>query len=206
MKSKTLVLVLPLFAILVGQPLVAESKGKVLMILRTSYPGLTDLMLTKEAQVMRAILNDAGYDVATATASGELVQGSGSSASLQPDLKLDDVRTSDYVGVIVPCMGSNDMPIPRAVEIVSQAWKSGRPLAAQNGGVFTLGAAGVLKGKRFTCQPEDAHWIPEGTYAGIGVVVDGNVVTSGTCPYVAQQLNKPDGTKELTQKFVAMLP
>ena len=181
----------------------AGSKGKVLMILRTTPPGVTDLMLTKEAQVMKAMLNEAGFDVVTATASGELVKGS--KASLQPDLKLDDVQTSDYVGVIVPCMGSNDMPIPKAVEIVSQAWHSGKPLAAQNGGVFTLWQTGVLKGKRFTCQPQDAHWVADGIYAGIGVVVDGNVATSGTCPNVAQQLKKPDGTAELTKKFIALL-
>lgn len=203
MKPKMLGLTVLFCVLAAGQTLGAESKGKVLMILRTSYPDLTDMMLTKEAQVMKAMLNEAGFDVATSTASGELVKGS--VASLQPDLKLDDVQTSEYVGVIVPCMGSNDNPIPRAVEIVSQAWNSGKPLAAQNGGVFTLGQAGVLKGKRFTCQPEDAHWIADGIYAGIGVVVDGNVATSGTCPYMAQQLNKPDGTAELTKKFIALL-
>jgi putative intracellular protease/amidase len=102
-------------------------------------------------------------------------------------------------------MGSNDPPIPKAVEIVSQAWQSGKPLAAQMGGVFTLGAAGVLKGKQFACQPGDAHWIPDGIYAGSGVVVDGKVATSGTCPYMAKALNKPDGTAELTKKFIALI-
>jgi putative intracellular protease/amidase len=203
MKFKMLGLMV-LFCILVsGQTLGAESKGKVLMILRTSYPGLTDMMLVKEAGGMKALLNEAGFDVVTATAFGELVKGA--TASLQPDLRLDDVQVNDYVGVVVPCMGSNDPPIAKAVEIVSQAWKMGKPLAAQNGGVFTLGQAGALKGKRFTCQPEDAHWIADGIYAGIGVVVDGNVVTSGTCPFMANQLNKPDGTAELTKKFIALL-
>ncbi len=210
-RMKTILL---LFCVLVaGQTLVAQSKGKVLMILRISGtsvlvdgksdPGFTDFMLTKEAQVMKAMLNEAGFEVLTATPSGELIKGS--TASLQPDLKLDDVQTSDYVGVIVPCMGSNDPPIPKAVEIVSEAWQSGKPLAAQMGGVFTLGAAGVLKGRQFACQPEDAHWIPDGIYAGIGVVWDGKVATSGTCPYIAKALGKPDGTAELTKRFIALI-
>ncbi len=203
MKSKMLGLMVLFCALVSVQTLGAGSKGKVLMILRTPPPDLIDMMLTKEAQVMKAMLNKAGFDVVTASASGELVKGS--EASLLPDLKLDDVRASDYIGVIVPCMGSTDMPIPKAVEIVSHVWHSGKPLAAQNGGVFTLWQAGALKSKRFTCQPQDAHWVADGIYAGIGVVVDGNVATSGTCPNVAKQLNKPDGTAELTNKFIALL-
>ena len=214
MKSKVLGMMMLVCIVVAGQTLSAQSKGKVLMILRISGtsvlvngksdPGFTDFMLTKEVQVMKAMLKDAGFDVLTATPSGELVKGS--TASLQPDLKLDDVRTSDYVGVIVPCMGSNDPPISEAVAIVSQAWQQGKPLAAQNGGVFTLGAARVLKGKRFACQPGDAHWIADGTYSGDGVVVDGNVATSGTCPYAAKALAKQDGTAELTKKFITLLP
>ena len=125
MKSKILALMVLLCVLVAGQTLDAQSKGKVLMILRTSYPGLEDLMLTKEAQVIRTTLNKAGFQVLTATATGELIKGS--KTSLQPDVKLDDVRVSDYVGVIVPCMGSNDLPIPRAVEIVEQAWQLGKP-------------------------------------------------------------------------------
>ena len=213
MKPRIIGLMLLFCVLVTGQTLAAGSKGKVLMILRISGtsvlvngksdPGFTDFMLTKEAQVMKAMLNKAGFDVLTATPSGELIRGS--TASLQPDLKLNNVQTGDYVGVIVPCMGSNDPPIPKAVEIVSQAWHLGKALAAQNGGVFTLGAAGVLKGRQFACQPGDAHWIADGIYAGIGVVVDGKVATSGTCPFVAKALTKPDGTAEVTKKFIALI-
>ena len=47
--------------------------------------------------------------------------------------------------------------------------------------------------------------VNDGTYSGIGVVQDGNLVTSGTCPLMAMQLGKPSGTQELTQKLVAMM-
>jgi len=211
-RTRTLLL---LFCVLLSSPtLFAQSRGKILMILPLSGtsvlvdgksdPAFTDFMLTREAQVMKAMLQEAGFNVLSATPSGRLVGGA--AVSLQPDLKLDDVQIADYVGVMVPCMGSNDPPNTKAVEIVSQAWKLGKPLAAQNGGVFTLGAAGVLQGRRFACQPGDAHWVADGIYGGDGVVVDGNVATSGTCPYMAQANKKPDGTAELTRKFIALLP
>jgi transcriptional regulator GlxA family with amidase domain len=102
-------------------------------------------------------------------------------------------------------LASDDSPDSTSVDIVKQAWALRIPLAAQNGGVFTLAEAGVLEGKHFAVQAESASWISGGTFAGIGVVVDGNVVTSGTCPYRAQELGKPDGTAESTQKFIALI-
>jgi putative intracellular protease/amidase len=209
MKTRFLGLTVLICTLVVGQSLVAESKGKVLMILhRTSDPTmelsrLTDMMLTKEVAVMKSALSEAGFEVVVATASGELVKGS--AESLQPDLKLVDVRVGDYVGVIVPCMATDDPPDSESIDIVKQAWGLGIPLAAQNSGVFTLDYAGVLKGKHFAVQTDIAKWITDGTFAGIGVVVDVNVVTSGTCPYKAQQRSKPDGTAELTQKFIALI-
>jgi putative intracellular protease/amidase len=207
MKTRFLGLTVLICTLVVGQSLVAESKGKVLMILhRTTDSSSIDMMLTKEAAVMKSALNEAGFEVVVATASGELVKGS--AESLQPNLKLVDVRVADYVGVIIPCMASDDPPDSKSVDIVKQAWGFGIPLAAQNGGVWTLAQAGVLKGKHFAAEAENASWITaltSGTFAGIGVVVDGNVVTSGTCPYRAQERNKPDGTAELTRKFIALI-
>jgi hypothetical protein len=37
------------------------------------------------------------------------------------------------------------------------------------------------------------------------VIRDGNIVTSGTCPYAAAQTGLRDGTKELMSVFVGML-
>jgi len=173
------------------------------MILRTSGAGLNDISLTKEVAVMKSALNEVGFEVVTATASGELVKGSGE--SLKPDLKLVDVRVGDYVGVMVPCMASYDPVDSKMVDIVKQAWRLGMPLAAQNSGVLVLTSAGVLRGKRFAIAADNAGDVSGGTFAGIGVVVDGNIVTSGTCPNRAKVLSKPDGTAELTQKFIALI-
>jgi hypothetical protein len=44
--------------------------------------------------------------------------------------------------------------------------------------------------------------IPEGIYDGTGVVQDGQVITSGTCPHQARPTGSPDGTAELTKKLI----
>jgi hypothetical protein len=42
-------------------------------------------------------------------------------------------------------------------------------------------------------------------YSGRDVVQDGNIITSGVCPYIKQMRGWPDGTAELTQKLIAEL-
>lgn len=48
-------------------------------------------------------------------------------------------------------------------------------------------------------------YIREGVFKGVGVVQDGDVVTSGVCPYWAQTTGLKDGTDELVTTFAAML-
>jgi hypothetical protein len=38
--------------------------------------------------------------------------------------------------------------------------------------------------------------------SGTGVVQNGGVITSGTCPYQAKLTGRPDGTVELAQKLI----
>ncbi len=202
-KSKVFALMCILCLLVAAQTVGAQGNGKVLMILRANPLEPVDPWLSQEALVMKAMMNDAGFDVVTASDSGEVLKGS--AASLKPDLKLSEVNVGDYKGVMIPCMGSNDAPISTAVKIVSEAWRQGKPLAAQLGGVDTLGIAGILKGKRFAYQSSYAPYVAGGIYSGTGVVMDGNVATSGLCPYMAEQMGKPDGTVELTRKFIALL-
>lgn len=42
----------------------------------------------------------------------------------------------------------------------------------------------------------------EGEYAGTGVIRDGNIVTSGTCPHLARETGRPDGSEALTRLFI----
>ncbi|MBI5302037.1 MAG: DJ-1/PfpI family protein [Chloroflexi bacterium] len=180
---------------------------KILLILASEKSEDMELVLTKEVGVMVSTLEKASYKVVVASASGQPLVGS--ATTLKPDLKLADVQVDDYAGVIVPCLApiSSEFKVPPdAAEIVKKAVAQGKPVAAQLTGVFTLAAAGVLNGKQFAINPGYENYIPKagGIFKGAGVVQDGNIVTSGTCPKMASAA-RPDGTTELTQKFIALL-
>lgn len=161
-----------------------------------------ELMLTKEVGVEVSLLEEAGFEVVLASASGEPFVGT--KTTVVPDLKLADVKAADYAGMIIACMAAGvpgEIPA-EAVEIVSEVVAEGKPLAAQYGSLFILQRAGVLEGKKYAF--EDARF-SEGIYSGTGVVQDGNLITSGTCPYQAFWTGRPDGTRKLTQMFIDAL-
>jgi putative intracellular protease/amidase len=91
------------------------------------------------------------------------------------------------------------------VAIVKKAVALKKPIAAQNSAVMILYQAGGTRGKRFAVEADLASAVKDGTYGGIGVVRDGNLVTSGTCPLMAIQLGKPDGTPELMREIIALM-
>ncbi len=79
-------------------------------------------------------------------------------------------------------------------------------MAAQTLSVADFAKAGVLIDKKyaFTIDP-DVNEYPDfkgGIYSGEGVVQDGNIITSGTCPWKARKYGVPDGTRKLTQLFI----
>jgi len=163
----------------------AEGKGKVLMVLRDGNADAADFMLSQEAAVMKLTLEDAGYQVVVATVTGEPARGA--SFSLKADLKMADAQLADYKGLIVPCMAGGDSPIPpESVAIVRKAVAANKPIAAQNSAVLILTQAGATRGKRFAIEADMATAVKDGRYSGIGVVQDGNLVTSGTCPLMAE--------------------
>jgi|GEM_PF-1498125 len=216
MVRKRLMLILVMFTVLgsliAGQSLFAESRGKVLIIMRPNNPAddpanppklIGDYMILREFGVMKTALMDAGFTVVVATENGDPVEGQ--TVSVKPDLKLSDVKAADYKGIMLPCMHSASNP-PEAVRIIKDAIAKGVPIAAQNGGVLLLGMAGGLKGKKFTTSSFIANFIKEGTYSGDDVVQDGNIVTSSCCPFMAHYFRGgQDTTLELTQMFIAIL-
>jgi putative intracellular protease/amidase len=86
-----------------------------------------------------------------------------------------------------------------------------KPIAAQLGAVLILAKAGILDGKKFAWADEtdeNASMFPEfkkSIYSGRGVVQDGLIITSGTCPWMAKGKGYQDGTQELTQNLVAAI-
>ena len=180
---------------------------KVLLILREGAFDL-ELMLTKEAGVMTSMLEDAGFEVTVASVSGQPFVGR--TTTVKPDLKLADVKVSDYAGFIILCMSINIfLPVPgEAVEIVKQAMADGKPVAAQYAGIYILAEAGALRGHNYAVfdNPGGDVRFADAIYIGRGVVQDGNIVTSGVCPLMAREHGLPDGTSELTQALIDQLP
>ena len=191
---------------------ISEQNSKVLMIVKDDSTE-AELMLTKEVGVMTDMLEQAGFEVVVANASGQpMVAGT---ATVKADLKLDDVNVADYSGVIIPCMGIGleaETPAaeaPKAAAIVEAAMAEGKPVAAQVASVLILADAGALAGKTYAFPSKEGaethSSLKEATYSGNGVVQDGKVITSGVCPLAAKNRGLEDGTPELTKAFIVAL-
>ena len=175
-----------------------NNKPKVLLALRENSSDL-EYMLRREVGVMVAMLEAAGLAVVTASESGRPM-GEGAS-KIKPQLKLSDVHMADYVGLLLPALAVGLMaPVPaKLIKIVRRAAAVKIPVAAQHGAVVVLQRSGVLKKKKYAFE---RPVFAEGEYAGTGVVRDGNLITSGTCPYLARETGRPDGSEALTRLFI----
>jgi putative intracellular protease/amidase len=131
-------------------------------------------------------------------------------------MRLADVKMEEYVGFMMPCMAVGGIPgppvAPEAISIVKHALEKGKPVAAQYGSVIILAQAGVLKGKKYAFFSDPLKPTPwrkitdprfvDATYSGRDVVQDGNIITSGTCPFLEKLTGLPDTTVKLTQAFI----
>jgi putative intracellular protease/amidase len=182
-----------------------ETNGRVLLIPREGESEDLDYMLVTEVGVMVNTLEQEGFEVIVATTTGERIKGI--EQSLAVDMKLKDAKVEGFDGLIMPCMAINTDPAPDAIDVVKKAVAAGIPVAAQFGSVYTLGAAGVLRGKRYAlyAEPEkeaEAQFV-NATYSGNGIVQDGSVITSGICSFMARDQGLPDGTPGLTKALIS---
>jgi len=184
----------------------SKQKPKVLLFIRKGTSANVEFMLTEEVGVMTSMLEEGGFEVLVATASGEPIKAQ--TREFIPDLKLADVKVNDYVGIIMPCMAKGAVPSwhasPQEISLVKEAVAQGKPIAAQQGSIIILAEAGVLVDKKYTYY-RDPRWIKsfEGAiYSGEGVIQDGNIITSSHCPYMARYSGGDDGTSELTKIFI----
>jgi putative intracellular protease/amidase len=140
---------------------------------------------------------------------------SGRSQKIENLLRLSEVKLDDYVGVIIPCMGAEDVTSPKMVTTVKDVLAKGKPIAASYGAVAVLAKAGVLKGRKFAfmLNPSDPLFkdyfdmtdFEGATYSGPGVVQDGKIITGGTCPISEAYRGIQNRTFELTQTFIAAI-
>jgi putative intracellular protease/amidase len=186
----------------------AEGEPRVLMFVRDGSRDL-DLMLSDEVLVMKGILEESGFEVVVATESGEPMKAG--STTLVADLKVADADLSDFAGLALPCMApAEGYPVSaEAMALVKAAVADAKPILAARGSVAVVAKAGGLDGKKYAFASEvDVKERPEfagGSYQGMGVVRDGNVSTSGVCPLAAKGSGLPDGTEEVTRRFVESL-
>jgi putative intracellular protease/amidase len=177
-----------------------RSSPKVLLFIKEDSPQL-EYMLTNEVGKMSDIIKQSGLEVTIATISGEVLRAG--SETLKPDLKLSEVNIEEYAGLLFPCMVS-DFVNPEMITFVKSALAKGKPVAAQAGSVTLLAKAGILNGKKYTLN-HDASSDPDfknGIYSGTGVIQDGIIITSGTCPWIAKATGWQDGTAKLTQTLI----
>jgi putative intracellular protease/amidase len=191
------------FLVMLGSLFAAMPGEKVLMVAREGNSGDLQLMLTQEAGVMREALSRAGFEVVVASVSGREMKAG--TASLKPDMKISDVDITEYTGLLMPCLAieASD-PSAEVIALTEKAAAKGIPLAAQVSSVRILGRAGVLTGRKYAnARPLDGL---ENGYRGTGVVQDGNIITSGVCPFMAERSgDRQDGTLKLIQKFISAL-
>ena len=196
----------------------AQSAGKVLMIVREGYSSDLDLAIKMEVGVMNTVLKDAGYEVEVASTSGQPILGP--TQKIEAVSRLSEIKLSNYAGVIMPCMGVGMFPgppvSPEAIAAVKKVLEDGKPVAAASNASTVLADAGVLKGKKYAYATDPLNPGPQwagrtdkrfegAIYSGPGVVQDGKIITSGICPILERALGLPNGTVELTKKFVAAL-
>lgn len=186
-----------------ASPLQSQDAPKALLFIRGGSADW-EFMLSREAGVIHRVLQEAGIEVDVATASGDPI--SAGSINFTPDLRLRDVVITDYSAFVLPCMAAGTYVAPGAVVMVREAAAAGKLVAAEYNSAFTLAEAGLLKGKKYALGAEvDPARYPgfeEAVYSGSGVVQDGNLITSGICPYMARQRGVPDQTEEFAGAIV----
>jgi putative intracellular protease/amidase len=167
-------------------------------------------MLIHEVGKMREALQQAGFKVIIATISGQVLKTD--SITVKPNLKLSELNVDNYAGFIMPCMAVGDSIVTsEEINFVKKVVMEGKPIAAQLGAVLILAKAGVLNGKKFAfADNKDVNisMYPEfkgGIFSGKGVVQDGNIITSGTCPMTAKMYGYQDGTGELTRTLINVM-
>jgi putative intracellular protease/amidase len=201
--SVMVILSLGLFA---SQAIGQESSRKHQKVLLFIRDGSIDLeyMLKNEAGLIKETLETAGFKVEIATPTGETITAG--SVNLKPDLKITDVSVQQYAGFILPCMAVDDsktQPSEEAVRMVKEAIAADKPVAAQLGSIRTLAKAGLLKGKKYAAVGEFEDPYFEGSIrSGTGIVRQGNIITSGICPYMAREKQIKDGTKDLVNALI----
>ena len=102
--------------------------------------------------------------------------------TIESNLSLEDINLADYEAIVIPGGRAPDRMRTNKtlVNLVREASKEGKVIAAICHGPQLLIEAGVVKGKKVTCYVSVATDVKNagGVYMDKSVVVNGNLVTS----------------------------
>jgi protease I len=126
-------------------------------------------------------LKEEGWEVKVASSSTETKSGK-RGYTITPDLTYDDVKVEDFSALVIPGGKSPERVRinSKAVEIVKEFIKDGKPVSAICHGPQLLISAGAVKGRRMTSWIgiRDDLIAAGAEYVDTEVVVDGNIITS----------------------------
>ncbi len=127
-------------------------------------------------------LKEEGAEVKVVGAGGAKSYTSKTGYPVNVDVQAEDVSAKDFDGVVIPGGYAPDMMrrSKAMVQLVSDAFTAGKPVAAICHAGWMLCSAGVLKGKTATCfhSIKDDVINAGARYVDEEVVVDGNLITS----------------------------
>ena len=162
----------------------------------------------QEILAIARLLAEAGIEAAIATEGKRPLRSRVS--ILRADLRLEDLSETAYAGLIIPCAGGGGRRMrhgdsPELIDLIRRFNARKKAIAAQNSGVLALARAGILDSARFAIEDRFAPLVPLGIHQGAGVIRDGNIITSGSCPLHAAPEGKPDGTAAMIGQFAAYI-
>jgi protease I len=163
----------------------------------------TDGFEQSELTGPRDRLQDAGYEVIVASPKSGQIKGwdkTGWGDKVDVDLTLDEVSANDYGAIVLPGGQMNPDSLrleDKAIDLIRQFDKAGKPVAAICHAPWLLIEAGLVDGKKVTSWPSVRSDLKNagGNVVDQEVVVDGNIITS----------RKPDDIPAFSQAVIKAL-
>ena len=178
MRRVFLVLFLLAWGFLFSVSIYAQEKGdlkKVVMI-------IADQFSPDELFPTKAVLENRDIEVKVASTVLTPVNGAGGKV-VKPDILLSDINIQDFQAIVfVGGYGATQyLDDPVAHQLIKDAFKAGKIVAAMSFGPMILAKAGILTGKRATVSPSSQAEILKSygaNYTGSSVEKDGNIITA----------------------------
>ena len=162
----------------------------------------------QEILAIARLLAEAGIEAAIATEGKRPLRSRVS--ILRADLRLEDLSETAYAGLIIPCAGGGGRRIPQGdspelIDLIRRFNARKKAIAAQNSGVLRPREGGNPRWRKVRHRGSVRAARPLGIHQGAGVIRDGNIITSGSCPLHAAPAGKPDSTAAMIGQFAAYI-